>query len=65
MWIAKSTGSSITNPWIASSDPTTEEKITLLIDRDRVKTAARKGKEKEGSSSQSEYSSTVDDIMLL
>jgi hypothetical protein len=65
MWIAKSTGSSITNPWIASSDPTTEEKVTLLIDWDRVKTEAWKRKEKEGSSSQSEYSSAVGGIMLL
>jgi hypothetical protein len=53
-WRAKSAGSSTTDPWFSSSDPATEEEVTHLIGRDRVKVTVRKGKEKEGSSSQSE-----------
>jgi hypothetical protein len=41
----------------------TEEEVTHPIGGDRAKVAVRKGKGKEGSSSQSESSSTMGDIM--
>jgi hypothetical protein len=50
-WRVKSVGSSITDPLISSSDPATEEEVTHLIGRDRVKTTTLKGNGKEGSSS--------------
>jgi hypothetical protein len=37
--------------------------MTRLIDQDRVKVAVRKGKGKEGSSSQREFSSVIGGIM--
>jgi hypothetical protein len=48
--------------FISSSEVATEE-VTRLIDRDRGKTAAWKGKEKEDLSSQSGPSSSMGDIM--
>jgi hypothetical protein len=64
-WRAKFVGSSTTNSWIFSSDPTIEEEVTRLIDRNRAKTAVRKGKtvRKEDSISQSESSFTVSAMM--
>jgi hypothetical protein len=56
-------GSSTTDPFLSSSDPATEEEMTRPIGRDRTKVTARKGKVKECSSSQSESSSTMGDIM--
>jgi hypothetical protein len=50
-WRAKSASSLTTDPWISSSDPTTEEEVTRPMGWDRVKASMRKGKEKEGSSS--------------
>jgi hypothetical protein len=58
-WRAKSAGSSITNSWISSSDRGIEDEVTRPLDRDRAKTTTRKRKEKEGSSKQSEPSSTI------
>jgi hypothetical protein len=49
--------------FVSSSDATTEEKVIGPIGRDRAKTTARKGKEKEGSSSQSMSSSSMGGIM--
>jgi hypothetical protein len=57
------TGSSTTEPFHSSSDPATEEEATRPIGRDRAKATAWKGKEKQGSSSQSESSSAVGGIM--
>jgi hypothetical protein len=51
-----------TYPFLSSSDPATEE-VTHPIGQDRAKAVARKGKGKEGLSSQSESSSTVGGIM--
>jgi hypothetical protein len=53
---------SIIDAFISSSEVATEE-VTRPIDWDRSKTAARKGKEKEDSSSQSGSSSSMGDIM--
>jgi hypothetical protein len=63
-WRARSTDSSTTDLFLFSSETATEEEVTRLIDRDRAKAAARKEKGKEDSSSQSEYSSVMDGIML-
>jgi hypothetical protein len=49
--------------FVSSSEAGTEEEVTRPIGRDRAKTAARKGKEKEDSSSQSGSSSAIDGIM--
>jgi hypothetical protein len=62
-WRARLVGSYTIDPFLFSSDPATEEEVTCPIGRDRVKATARKGKEKEGSSSQSESSSAVGGIM--
>jgi hypothetical protein len=40
-----------------------DEEKKWVNPRDRAKAATRKGKGKEGSSSQSEFSSIIDDIM--
>jgi hypothetical protein len=61
---AKSVSPSTTDPWISSSDPTTEEEVTYPMGQDRAKAATRKGKGKEGLSTQSEYSSAVGDMMF-
>jgi hypothetical protein len=45
------------------SEAVTEEEVTRPISQDRAKMAARKGKEKIDSSSQSGYFSTMGDIM--
>jgi hypothetical protein len=62
-WRSRSCGSSKTYPFIFSSGPATEEKVTRYISRDRAMAATRKGKGKEDSSSQSESFSTVGGIM--
>jgi hypothetical protein len=61
-WRERSAGSSTINPFLSSSDPATEEG-THPIGRDRAKATAQKGKETEGSNSQSESSSAMDGIM--
>jgi hypothetical protein len=62
-WRARSAGSSTTDPFLSSSDPATKEEVTHPIGRDRANAVVRKGKGKEGSSSQSEFSSVVGGIM--
>jgi hypothetical protein len=62
-WRARSAGSSTTDPFLSSTDPVTEDEVTHPIGHDRVKAATQKGKGKEGSSSQSESSSVVGDII--
>jgi hypothetical protein len=52
--------SSTTDPWVSSNDRTDEEEVTRP---GRAKAAARKAKAKEGSSSQSESSTVVGDMM--
>jgi hypothetical protein len=59
IWRAKSVGSSTTDTWISSSDPTIEEDVTHSIGWDRAKAAVRKEKRKEDSGSQSESFSVV------
>jgi hypothetical protein len=49
--------------FLSSSEAATEEEVTHLIGRDRAKAVTWKGKGKEGSSSQSESSSIMGDIM--
>jgi hypothetical protein len=49
--------------FVSSSEPVTEEEVTHLISQDRAKTTTRKGKEKEGSSSQNESYSLMGGIM--
>jgi hypothetical protein len=49
--------------WYFSGEAATEKEVTRPIDRDRAKTTTWKGKWKEGSSSQSESSSVINDIM--
>jgi hypothetical protein len=63
---AKFVGSSSTDPWVSSSDRTTEEKVSHSMDRDRAKAATLKGerKWKEGSSSQCESSSIMGGMMF-
>jgi hypothetical protein len=61
--MARSVDSSTTYSFISSSDPATEEEVTHPIGRDRTKAAARKGKWKEHSNSQSGSSSTIGGIM--
>jgi hypothetical protein len=53
-WRAKFTGSSVTDPQISSSEPATKENVTHPMSQNRAKAAVRKGKGKEGSSSQNE-----------
>jgi hypothetical protein len=62
-WRVRLAGSSTIDSFLSSSDPATEKEVTRPIDRDRAKTVAWKGKEKEGSSNQSESSSVVGDII--
>jgi hypothetical protein len=49
--------------FVSSSEVGTEEEVTRPIGRDRAKTAARKEKGKEDSSSQSGSSSAMEGIM--
>jgi hypothetical protein len=63
MWITRSIGSSIKDQFLSSSDPAIEEEVTRPIDRDRARTTAWKGKGKEDSSSQSQFSSVVSAII--
>jgi hypothetical protein len=63
-WRAKSASSSTTDSWVSLSDCTSEEEVTRPIGQDRAKAVTRKGKAKEGSSSQNESFSTVDDMMF-
>jgi CRP-like cAMP-binding protein len=49
--------------FVSSSEAAIEEEVTHPIGQDRAKTAARKGKEKEGSSTQRGSSSSMGDIM--
>jgi hypothetical protein len=58
-WRARSATPSTMDPFLSSSDAATEEGVTHPIGRDRVTAAARKGKGKENSSSQSKYSSVI------
>jgi hypothetical protein len=51
------------NAFVSSSEAGTEEEVTHPIGRHRSKTAARKGKGKEDSSSQSGYSFIIGAIM--
>jgi hypothetical protein len=62
-WRTRSLGSSTVNPFISSSEAATEEEMTHPIGRDRAKSAAWKGKGKEGSSSQSESFSAMGGLM--
>jgi hypothetical protein len=66
-WRAKLAGSSITDPWVSSSDRTGEKEVTRPIRRDRDKVTVRKGKgkgkEKKDSSSQNESSTAVGSMM--
>jgi hypothetical protein len=62
-WRARSAAPSITDPFVSSSEATTEKEVTHLIDQDRAKTATQKGRGTEGLSSQSESSSKMGDIM--
>jgi hypothetical protein len=59
----RSDAPSIMNAFVSSSEVGTEEKVIHPIGRDRYKTVARKGKEKEDSNSQSGSSSAMDGIM--
>jgi hypothetical protein len=61
-WMARSAASSTTDPFVSLSEVATEEQVTRLIDQDRAKSAAREGKWKECSSSQSNSSSVMGDI---
>jgi hypothetical protein len=63
-WRARSDAPSTMDTFVSSSEVGTEEEVTRPIGRDRAKTIARKGKEKEDSSSQSGSSSTMGDIMF-
>jgi hypothetical protein len=49
--------------FVSSSEAAIEEEVTHPIDQDRAKTAARKGKEKEDSSTQRGSSSSMGGIM--
>jgi hypothetical protein len=62
-WRARSAGSYTTDPFLSLSEAATEEKMTRPIGQDKAKAAMRKGKENEGSNSQSESSSAIDGIM--
>jgi hypothetical protein len=62
-WRERSATLSTTDPFVSSSEAATEEEMTHPIGRNRAKSAARKGKGKEDSSSQSESSSIIDGIM--
>jgi hypothetical protein len=62
-WRSRSDAPFIMDAFIFSSEAATEEEVTRLIGRDRVKMAARKGKGKEDSSSQSGSSSVIGSIM--
>jgi hypothetical protein len=62
-WEARSDAPSIMDAFVSLSEAATEEEVTHPIGRDRAKTVARKGKWKEGSSSQSGSSSSMDVIM--
>jgi hypothetical protein len=62
-WRARSTAPSTMDLFVYSSEAATEEEVTRPIGRDRAKAAARKGKAKEGSSSQNESSPVMVDIM--
>jgi hypothetical protein len=62
-WRARSATSSTMDPFFSSSVAATEEEVTRPIGQDRAKVAVRKEKGKEGSSSQSESSSTMGDMM--
>jgi hypothetical protein len=61
-WMARSAASSITDLFVSLSEVATEEQVTRLIDQDRAKSATRKEKWKECSSSQSNSSSAMGDI---
>jgi hypothetical protein len=54
---------SIIDAFISSSETGTKEDVTRPIDRDRAKTVALKGKEKENLSSQNGSSSVIGGIM--
>jgi hypothetical protein len=62
-WKVRSTAPFTTDPFLSLSDAATEKEVTRPIGQDRVKVAARKEKGKEGSSSQSESSFIIGDIM--
>jgi hypothetical protein len=62
-YMARSDAQSTIDAFASSSEAVTDEEVTHPIGRDRGKTAARKGKEKEGSSSKSMSSFSIGDIM--
>jgi hypothetical protein len=70
-WRVKFAGSSTTDPWISSSDPTIEEDVTHPMSRNRAKAVTQKGKKKgkgkekrkEDLSNQSESFSALGDMM--
>jgi hypothetical protein len=62
-WRVRSDAPSTIDAFVSSSEAGTEEEVTHPIGQDRAKTSARKGKEKEDSSSQSGSSSAVGGIM--
>jgi hypothetical protein len=62
-WRVRSDASFIMDTFIFSSEATIEEEVTHPTSQYRVKTAARKRKGKEDSSSQSGYSSVMGGIM--
>jgi hypothetical protein len=62
-WRARSDAPSTMDTVVSSSEAAIKEDVTHLISRDRAKTAAQKGKEKEDSSSQSESFFTISAIM--
>jgi hypothetical protein len=61
--MARSVVSSTTDPFVSSSEVTTEEDVTHPIGQDRAKLVVWKAKGNEGSYSQSESFFTMGDIM--
>jgi hypothetical protein len=61
--MSRSVVSSTTDPFVSSSEVTTEEEVTHPIDQDRAKLVVWKGKGNEGAYSQSESFFTMGDIM--
>jgi hypothetical protein len=64
-WRVRSDAPSTMDAFASSSEAATEEEVTRSTDQDRAKTAARKGKRKEGSSSLSMSSSSMGSIMSI
>jgi hypothetical protein len=62
-WRVRSDAPSKVDAFVSLSEARTEEEVTHFIGRDRAKMVARKGKGKEDSNNQSEFSSAITDIM--